>query len=104
MILVTGANGFVGTHVLRRLAEAREGPIRAMVRSRAKARSLDGVEVVEADLTRPETLAPALSGVSVIIHAAAITANIKEPYSGAYDAINRVGTENLVAAAKAAGG
>jgi uncharacterized protein YbjT (DUF2867 family) len=103
MILVTGANGFVGSHVLRRLAEAHEGPLRAMVRSRAKARTLDGLEVVEADLTRPETLAPAVAGVSVIIHAAAITANVKEPYPGAYDAINRVGTENLVAAAKAAG-
>src|SRR6202521_4802411 len=103
MILVTGANGFVGAHVLRRLVETREGPIRAMVRSRSKAPSRDGVEVVEADLTRPETLAPAVSGVSVIVHAAAITANIKEPYSGAYDAINRVGTENLVAAAKTAG-
>src|SRR6202521_4317284 len=102
MILVTGANGFVGAHVLRRLAP-HEGPIRVMVRSRAKAPALDGVEVVEADLTRPETLAAAVSGVSAIIHAAAITANIKEPYSGAYDAVNRVGTENLVAAAKAAG-
>jgi uncharacterized protein YbjT (DUF2867 family) len=102
MILVTGANGFVGSHVLRRVVEAREVLIRAMVRSRAKAPSVDGAEVVEADLTRPETLAPAVSGVSVIIHAAAITANVKEPYPGAYDAINRVGTENLVAAAKAA--
>jgi uncharacterized protein YbjT (DUF2867 family) len=103
MILVTGANGFVGSHVLRRLVQAREGPIRAMVRSRAKAPSLDGVEVLEADLNRNETLAPAVSGVTVIIHTAAITANLKEPYPGAYDAINRVGTENLVAAAKAAG-
>jgi NADH dehydrogenase len=103
MILVTGANGFVGSHFLRRMVEAREGPIRAMVRSRAKAPSVEGVEVVEADLTRPETLAPAVSGVSVVVHAAAITANVKEPYPGAYEAINRVGTENLVAAAKAAG-
>jgi uncharacterized protein YbjT (DUF2867 family) len=103
LILVTGANGFVGSHVLRRLVDAPEGPIRAMVRSRAKAPAVDGVEVVEADLTRSETLAPAVSGVSMIIHAAAITANVKEPYPGAYDAINRVGTENLVAAAKAEG-
>jgi NADH dehydrogenase len=45
----------------------------------------------------------AVAGVEVIIHAAAITANVKEPYAGAYDAINRGGTENLVAAASAAG-
>lgn len=103
MILVTGASGFIGAHVVRRLHETGAGPIRAMVRNRSKASALDGVDVVEADLTRPQTLAAAVTGVSVIIHAAAITANLKEPYPGAYDAINRGGTENLVAAAAAAG-
>lgn len=102
MILVTGASGFIGTHVVRRLVETKAGPIRAMVRNRSKASALDGVDVVEADLTRPETLSPAVAGVSVVIHAAAITANLKEPYPGAYDAINRGGTENLVKAAAAA--
>ena len=103
MILVTGASGFVGGHVVRRLVETGAVPMRAMVRDRSKASVPDGVEVVEADLTLPETLTPAVAGVSEIIHAAAITANIKEPYRGAYDRINRVGTENLVAAAAAAG-
>jgi uncharacterized protein YbjT (DUF2867 family) len=103
VILVTGASGFVGTHVVRRLVETGEGPIRAMVRSRAKAPFLKGVDVVEADVTRRETLGPAVAGVGVIIHTAAITANAKEPYPGAYDAINRGGTENLVEAAVAAG-
>jgi NADH dehydrogenase len=74
-----------------------------MVRSRSKAAFPDGVDVVEADLTRPQSLPAAVAGVDVIIHAAAITANVKEPYPGAYDAINRGGTENLVAAASAAG-
>ena len=103
MILVTGASGFVGGHVVRRLLDAGGTPVRAMVRNSSKASSLHGVEVVEADLTRPETLSPAVSGAAAIIHAAAITANLKEPYRGAYDRINRVGTENLVAAAASAG-
>jgi uncharacterized protein YbjT (DUF2867 family) len=103
MILVTGASGFIGAHVVRRLHETGAGPIRAMVRNRSKAGALEGVEVVEADLTRPQTLPAAVAGVSVIIHTAAITANLKEPYPGAYDAINRGGTENLIAAAAAAG-
>ena len=103
MILVTGASGFVGNRVAARLVESRQFPVRAMVRTRSKAPDLAGAEVVEADLTRPETLEPALAGVTSIIHAAAITANVKEPYRGAYERINRVGTENLVAAAGAAG-
>ncbi|HSS92825.1 MAG TPA: NAD(P)H-binding protein [Candidatus Dormibacteraeota bacterium] len=103
MILVTGASGFVGSHVVRRLVETGVGPIRAMVRDRSRTPARDRVEVVEADLTRPETLGDAVAGASVIIHAAAITANVKEPYRGAYDRINRVGTENLVKAASASG-
>jgi uncharacterized protein YbjT (DUF2867 family) len=102
MILVTGASGFIGTHVVRRLVEIKAGPVRAMVRNRLKASGHKGVDVVEADLTRPETLGPAVAGVDVVIHAAAITANLKEPYPGAYDAINRGGTKNLVNAAAAA--
>jgi uncharacterized protein YbjT (DUF2867 family) len=74
-----------------------------MVRDASRARFARSVEVVEADLTRPASLPPALEGVRTVIHAAAITANFKEPYRGAYDAINRQGTENLVAAARAAG-
>ena len=102
MILVTGASGFVGSHVVRRL-QSSGVQVRAMVRDRAKQPTLPGVEVVVADLTRPESLAPSVDGIEAIIHAAAITADRKEPYPGAYDQINRVGTANLVKAAKAAG-
>ncbi|MDQ6741997.1 MAG: NAD(P)H-binding protein [Candidatus Dormibacteraeota bacterium] len=100
MILVTGASGFVGRHVLRRL-EGR--PRRAMVRNRSRSATGPDVEVVEADLTRPETLEAAVAGVHTIIHTAAITANEKEPYPGAYREINQQGTQNLVAAARRAG-
>lgn len=100
MILVTGATGFVGRHVVRRL---KDRPARAMVRVGSSPRFARTVEVVEADLTRPESLAPALTGVRTLIHTAAITGNVKEPYRGAYDAINREGTENLMAAAQRAG-
>ena len=100
MILVTGAGGFVGRHLVRRLHEI--SAVRAMVRDASKAPAPKEVEVVEADVTRLESLGPAVFGVETIIHAAAITADRKEPYRGAYDQINRVGTTNLIAAAKAA--
>jgi NADH dehydrogenase len=100
VILVTGATGFVGRHVLGRLGGR---PVRGMVRDGGRATLPAGVEVVEADLTRPETLPAALAGVERVVHAAAITADVKEPYRGAYEAINGRGTENLVAAARQAG-
>jgi uncharacterized protein YbjT (DUF2867 family) len=104
MILVTGGTGFVGSHVLSRLAETEAtGTIRALVRNRAKALVPDGVSTVEGDITQPETLPAAVAGVDVVIHAAAITGDRKEPYRGAYDRVNRAGTENLMSAAKSAG-
>jgi uncharacterized protein YbjT (DUF2867 family) len=104
MILVTGGTGFVGSHVLRRLIETEpRGSVRTLVRNRAKAIFPEGVSIVEGDITRPESLPAAVAGVDMIIHAAAITGDRKEPYRGAYDRTNRVGTENLVSAAKGAG-
>jgi uncharacterized protein YbjT (DUF2867 family) len=102
MIVVTGANGFVGRHVVDRLAK-QGTPVRAMVRDAALLRQRAGVEVVTGDVTKPATLAAALRGADRIVHAAAITANIKEPYPGAYAAVNQGGMENVVAAAREAG-
>lgn len=102
-ILVTGASGFVGGHVLRRLADRAELRLRGLVRHGRPAALPSPVECAEGDLTQPETLPDALGGVELVVHAAAITADVKEPYRDAYDQVNRVGTENLVAAAGKAG-
>ena len=102
MILVTGANGFVGRHVVDRLAASGE-KVRAMVRQPQDYTAPAGVEVVRGDVTQPETLAAAVAGIEKIVHAAAITANLKEPYKGAYKAINATGTGNLMDAAADAG-
>lgn len=101
MILVTGATGYVGSHLLSRLAAAGLAA-RGLVR-RPDARLPAGVEVARGDVTEAGTLAAALDGVEVVIHAAAITGDRKEPYRGAYERVNRQGTENLVAAARQAG-
>ena len=74
-----------------------------MVRRPSEYRAPQGVEVVQGDVTSPQTLGGALGGAAEIVHAAAITANSKEPYKGAYRQINEVGTANLVAAAVEAG-
>jgi uncharacterized protein YbjT (DUF2867 family) len=63
--LVIGARGSVGRHVVDHLLAAGE-PVRASVRSLHKAVLPAAVSVVEADLTRPETIRAALDGISKI--------------------------------------
>lgn len=104
MILVTGASGYVGSHIVRRLVESGK-PARAMVYNRERAmregRLKDlTIEWVQGDVTRPETLAAALAGVTAVIHTVAIAI---EKGGRTYEAINYGGTVNLVEAMKAAG-
>ena len=102
LVVVTGANGFVGRHVVSRLAQAGY-PLRALVRDSSRYSPPPEVTIAEADLVRAETLTGALEGAGTVIHCAALTANLKEPYPGAYQNVNGLGTENLAVAAKAAG-
>lgn len=63
MILVTGATGTVGGEVARQLIAAGIRP-RLLVRDRKKAREFEGkAELVQGDLTKPESLDAALEGV-----------------------------------------
>ncbi|WP_406271259.1 NAD(P)H-binding protein [Streptomyces sp. NBC_00191] len=62
-ILVTGATGTVGRQVVAELL-ARGHCVRALTRDTAKAEFPAGVEVVRGDLTDPDSLAPALEGVT----------------------------------------
>jgi uncharacterized protein YbjT (DUF2867 family) len=64
-ILVTGATGKVGGALLDNLAND-DVDLRALVRDESKAESLEGrgVEAVLGDFLKPETLGPALEGVS----------------------------------------
>lgn len=62
MILVTGGAGNVGANVVRQLLDAGE-KVRVITRNPRSRSFPDQVEVVPGDLTRPETLPAALSGV-----------------------------------------
>jgi uncharacterized protein YbjT (DUF2867 family) len=104
MIVVTGASGYVGSHIVRRLVETGK-PVRAFVRSRQSAQKegrLKGLDVdwAEGDVTRPETLSPAIEGASAIIHTVAIAI---EKGRRTYEEINYQGTVNVVEATRAAG-
>jgi uncharacterized protein YbjT (DUF2867 family) len=62
-ILVTGATGTVGRHVVNQLIQAGH-QVRALTRNPAKANLPAGVEVMAGNLAAPKTVEPALAGVS----------------------------------------
>jgi dihydroflavonol-4-reductase len=99
--LVTGATGFVGWHVARRLLERGER-VRVLVRDPARLRELDGVEPVQGDLRNPESLAQAVDGCGVVYHVAADyrlwTRDPDEMYRS-----NVEGTRHLLKAAERSG-
>lgn len=66
-IAITGATGQLGRLVVQALkSRAPAVPLRALVRTPSKAADL-GVEAVEADYARPDTLATALAGVDTLL-------------------------------------
>jgi 2-alkyl-3-oxoalkanoate reductase len=72
--LITGANGFLGRHVVRSLL-ARGIEVRAMVRPSARLETLgwsSSVEVFRADLRTSLDLGRAFEGVDVLLHLAAV--------------------------------
>src|SRR3989442_13094434 len=99
-VLVTGASGLVGSHVVEALV-ARGERVRALVRpaSRAAAAPL-GAEAVAGDVTDPAVWQRAAHGVRAIVHAAAIVQ--RRASWERYVAVNVEGTRLAVAAARAA--
>jgi nucleoside-diphosphate-sugar epimerase len=101
VILVTGANGFLGPHVIRSLAGAAEhGRVRALLRKPDEhfvARFPD-VEVLVGDLLDEGSLAAAVEGAKTVVHLA--SKNVDHDRSGF--GVNSVGTEKLCRAAIAA--
>jgi dihydroflavonol-4-reductase len=98
--LVTGAGGFVGGHVVRRLAAAGES-VRALDVAWATPPSA-GVERITASILEPDALARAMRGARAVIHAAAI-AHLWAPERFAHDRVNSLGTCHVLAAARRAG-
>jgi dihydroflavonol-4-reductase len=101
--LVTGANGFVGCHVVRALC-ARGTAVRALVRKGADMRALEGVDCQPCwgDLRDRESVERAMSGCDEVYHVAADyrlwVTDPKPMY-----ATNVEGTKNVLTAARAAG-
>ena len=75
--LVTGGNGHLGYNLVKALLDGGH-TVRASVRSLADAaktaplRQLGAVELVEAEMKRPDQLRAAMEGIDVLFHAAAV--------------------------------
>ncbi len=99
-VLVTGASGFLGSHVAEQLA-AEGHDVVALVRSTSSRRVLDRVPRIRFALGAVEdaaSTARAVEGVDAIVHAAGL---VKARSPAEFRAINVTGTENLLAAARA---
>lgn len=101
--LVTGASGFVGSHLVRLLA-ARGEPLRVLVRPTSQLRALEGLaaERVEGDLRDAKSLEAALRDVRRVFHVAADYRLWARDPGEIYES-NVAGTRNLLDAAARAG-
>jgi nucleoside-diphosphate-sugar epimerase len=99
--LVTGATGFIGSHVADRLVE-RGDNVRALARPDSDVSYLEerGVEVVRADLADPSSLGPAMEGIEVVFHAAAQVSDW-DPWRE-FQSVTIEGTRNVLRAAAGA--
>ncbi|CAN5207348.1 NAD-dependent 4,6-dehydratase LegB [soil metagenome] len=109
-VVVTGAGGFIGSHLVEELAR-RGAEVRAFVRYNSRndygwleaidPQVADSVEVFRGDLVNPEAVARAADGRDVIFHLGAL---IPIPYSYVHPrefvSVNTVGTLNVLEAAR----
>src|SRR5947208_592478 len=109
-VLVTGAGGFIGSHLAETLARA-GASVRAFVRYTSRGdhgwleladpQLAEAIEVFRGDLANPEAVANALSGCEFVFHLGAL---IPIPYSYRHPrefvTANVVGTLNLLEAAR----
>jgi uncharacterized protein YbjT (DUF2867 family) len=100
MILVTGATGFVGGHVVAALRRAGK-QVRCLVRDLRTAAKpeLGGCELVEGDMTEPPSLASAVEGIECVVHLVAI----RQGKTGQFERTMSEGTRDLLLAAQDAG-
>ncbi|HEV3144030.1 MAG TPA: hopanoid-associated sugar epimerase, partial [Gemmataceae bacterium] len=101
--LVTGAAGFLGSHVARQLV-ARGDEVRVLLRASSTNRAIAdlSLEYVTGDLRDPASLDRAMKGVKRVFHVAADYRLWAKRKQDIYDS-NVCGTKNLLDAAKRAG-
>lgn len=98
--IVTGANGFLGNNLVRKLTENPKNQVRALVSSLERAEALRGLkcEIFAGDVTKPETLQEIFTvpddAKVYVIHCAAIVYIKSKPNPAVYQ-VNVGGTRNV---------
>ena len=102
-VAVTGANGFVGRHLVARLLLGHH-EVRALISERPGAEkelpgSGAGMDVRRADVRKPETLRGAFDGCDAVVHTVAIPTERKQRFAE----VNVAGVAHVVVEARRAG-
>jgi NADH dehydrogenase len=101
LIALTGATGYVGSRVVRKLLR-REHDVRALVRRPDRAGPLEdlGVQLLAGDLNDADALAALVAGAGAVVHLVGI---IVEARGQTFEVVHVAGTRALLAAANDAG-
>ena len=99
--IVTGANGFLGNNIIRKLEQDDNNEIRAFVLNGESIKSLEKLKckIYYGDVTKKETLVPLFENIDgkevFVIHSAAVV-YIKTKYNPLVYNVNVNGTKNVV--------
>ena len=99
--IITGANGFLGNNIVRKLVEDEKNEIRALVLPEDSLNSLNGLncKIYKGDVTKKETLNHIFENTEnselYVIHCAAIV-YIKSKYNPKVYEVNVNGTKNII--------
>ncbi len=95
-VLITGANGFVGTRLCKKFL-AENFHVIAGVRKSADLSNLDGLDITfrYGDITQPDTLVEMVADVDYIIHNAGV---VKAKKTQTFFDVNEIGTQSLLEA------
>jgi nucleoside-diphosphate-sugar epimerase len=96
-VLVTGAGGFIGGALARRL-HGLGYQVRSLQRGSYPQLEEDGIATIQGQLTDPDVVSDAVAGCAAVFHVAALAA-VSGPYSQFHNT-NVIGTEQIIASCR----
>jgi nucleoside-diphosphate-sugar epimerase len=97
-ILVTGATGFIGSNLVKRLSQNSGNKIFALVREGADVSRFNNISVIKCDILDKDRLQEAIASIDVIVHLAAVKLHYKD--KDVIFSTNVQGTKNLLESSK----